>query len=218
MWEYIKKRSEVGEQTFVVCPRIEDEDDELVSAAALYKQKKTDFGDSIALLHGKLKEETKAAIMRDFAQGKTKVLISTTVVEVGIDVKNATTMVIYNAERFGLSQLHQLRGRVGRGEKDGYCFVLTAVDTDSVRERLSFFVNCSDGFELAEYDFSVRGGGDFIGTGQHGKSGDFAMSMENIVCAKQISDELLKDESYRRAIEETVNENRFEYFKSITLN
>lgn len=218
MWKYLKDKADMGEQAFIVCPRIDEEDDELISAVALYNEKKDILKDQIGLLHGKLKEETKSKIMQDFVDGKIKILISTTVIEVGIDVKNATTMVIYNAERFGLSQLHQLRGRVGRGQKDGYCFLLTANNSPSVEERMDYFVRCSDGFELAEYDFSVRGGGDFIGTGQHGKSGDFAMSIDNIVTAKRISDVLLKDRTYREIIEHTITENRFEYFKNITLN
>jgi ATP-dependent DNA helicase RecG len=127
-------------------------------------------------------------------------------------------MIIYGADRFGLSQLHQLRGRVGRGTKDSYCFVLSSSDAPTVRDRLSYFCSCSDGFELAEYDFDQRGGGDFIGTGQHGKSGDFAINAESIKVAKAISDELMQSEKYVKQIAETITDNRFEYFKNITLN
>ncbi len=218
MWEYVRKKCDEGEQTYVVCPRIDDTDDDLVSAEGLYKKKKAIFGDEIGLLHGRLKDDGKNAVMSKFAEGKIKVLIATTVIEVGVDVKNATTMIIYGADRFGLSQLHQLRGRVGRGTLDSYCFVLTDNEAPSVKERISYFCSCPDGFELAEYDFDQRGGGDFIGTGQHGKSGDFAISAENIKAAKAISDELIKDESYVRQISGTITDNRFEYFKSITLN
>ncbi len=219
MWRYVAQKAEEGEQTYVVCPRIEDEDDdELVSAKALFKEKSGLLGDKIALLHGQLKEATKTAVMREFAAGKTKVLVSTTVIEVGVDVKNATTMIIYNADRFGLSQLHQLRGRVGRGNIDSYCFVLSSNTSDSARQRLGYFASCADGFELAEYDFDQRGGGDFLGTDQHGKKGDFAINANNIATAKAIATQLLEEPDYCEKITKTITDNRFAYFSNITLN
>lgn len=219
MWKYIVDKANVGEQTYVVCPTIEeDEDSPLSSVKEIYEKAKQLLGDSVGVIHGQLKEETKNRIMKQFASGEIKVLVATTVIEVGIDVKNATTMVIYNADRFGLSSLHQLRGRVGRGDKESYCFVLTDNESDSVKERIDYFCSCSNGFDLSEYDFEKRGGGDFLGTAQHGGSGEFAFDADTIRNAKSISDTLLNDENYCNTIRKTVTDNRFEYFKDITLN
>ena len=219
MWDYVITKAKEGQQTFVVCPRIDDEEDsEFVSAVSLYNEKAKLFKDEVGLLHSQLSESTKTKIMEKFVAGQIKVLISTTVVEVGIDVKNATSMIIYNADRFGLSQLHQLRGRVGRGEIDSYCFILSNNLSDGSKERLSVFEKCSDGFDLAEYDFNARGCGDFIGTNQHGKSGSFATCSDNIKDAKEISEILLKNEIYRNEIEATITDSRYDYFRRITLN
>ncbi len=219
MWKYIADKATCGEQTYMVCPAIEeDEDSEILSVKELYKKACSVLGENVGVIHGQLKEETKNRIMKQFAEGSIKVLVATTVIEVGIDVKNATTMVVYNADRFGLSQLHQLRGRVGRGDKESYCFVLSDNESVSTQERINYFCSCSDGFELSEYDFSKRGGGDFLGTAQHGGSGEFAFDANSIRTAKEIADVLLLDENYRAMIGSTVTDNRFEYFKDITLN
>lgn len=218
MWEYIVDKAKKGEQTYVVCPLIEeDQDGDIVSVKEIFS-KASALTSQVGVIHGKLKEETKNRIMQQFADGEIKILIATTVIEVGIDVKNATTMVIYNAERFGLSQLHQLRGRVGRGEKESYCFTLLDNESVATRERIAYFCSCSDGFALSEYDFSKRGGGDFLGTAQHGGSGNFLFDANNIRTAKEISDALLKDDNYKSVIASTITDNRFEYFKDITLN
>lgn len=116
-----------------------------------------------------MSEKEKTAAMNDFASGKTKILISTTVVEVGVDVPQAVNIAVYNPDRYGLSQLHQLRGRVGRGEKHGYCFLVASDISESAFDRLHYLEKCSDGFALAEYDFDSRGAGDFLGLSQHGK-------------------------------------------------
>lgn len=219
MWKYVLDKANLSEQTYIVCPAIEeDEESETVSVKEIYKKASTVLGDKVGVIHGQLKEETKNRIMKQFAEGEIKVLVATTVIEVGIDVKNATTMIIYNADRFGLSQLHQLRGRVGRGEKESYCFVLSDNESSATRERIAYFCSCSDGFELSEYDFSKRGGGDFLGTAQHGGSGEFVFDANSIRTAKEISDTLLADENYRKLINSTVTDNRFEYFRDITLN
>ena len=219
MWNYIVDKANKGEQTYVVCPTIEeDEDSPLSSVKEIYEKAKQLLGDSVGVIHGQLKEETKNRIMKQFASGEIKVLVATTVIEVGIDVKNATTMVIYNADRFGLSSLHQLRGRVGRGDKESYCFVLSDNDSESVKERIDYFCSCSNGFDLSEYDFEKRGGGDFLGTAQHGGSGEFAFDADTIRTAKTISDILLTNENYCEIIRKTITDNRFEYFKEITLN
>lgn len=150
-------------------------------------------GVRLALLHGKMKEAEKNAVMADFKAGRYDCLVSTTVIEVGVDVPNATIMVIYNAERFGLSQLHQLRGRVGRGSQKSYCFLLMGSDTPQARERLSVIKNNSDGFKIAEADLQLRGGGDFMGTRQSGRVlteiGNLKFPASVIFTAKDISDE-----------------------------
>ena len=219
MWNYIKNKADIGEQTYIVCPTIEeDENSPLQSVKEIYEKAKQILGDQVGIIHGQLKEDSKNRIMKQFADGQIKVLVATTVIEVGIDVKNATTMIIYNADRFGLSSLHQLRGRVGRGEKESYCFVLTDNESENVKERIEYFCKCVDGFELSEYDFEKRGGGDFLGTSQHGGSGEFGFDAESIRTAKAIADQLLTNENYCNIISKTVTDNRFEYFKDITLN
>ncbi|MGN1093839.1 MAG: helicase-related protein, partial [Candidatus Neoclostridium sp.] len=162
-------------------------------------------------------EKEKTKTMSDFASGKIKILISTTVVEVGVDVPEATNVAIYNADRYGLSQLHQLRGRVGRGEKHGYCFLLAQNVSEAAIDRLRYVEKCSDGFALAEYDFAGRGAGDFLGLSQHGKA-DIPVSADDLAIAKKISAEVLKNDSIKAEIAATIHDNRFEYYKKITLN
>jgi ATP-dependent DNA helicase RecG len=157
--------------------------------------------------------------MTRFAEGDIKILISTTVIEVGIDVPEATNIAIYGADRYGLSQLHQLRGRVGRGREKSYCFLIPSEGcSDSAMERLEFLVKCSDGFKISEYDFEMRGAGDFLGNSQHGKHGDFSVNVENITVAKQISAEILQNSVKKEEIKDTINENKYAYFRNITLN
>ena len=122
----------------------------------------------IGLMHGKLKPKEKAAVMDQFKNGELDVLVSTTVIEVGVDVPNATVMVIENAERYGLSALHQLRGRVGRGGGEAYCILISDHTGEAVRDRLRFLCHTQDGFEIAKYDLETRGPGDFFGDRQHG--------------------------------------------------
>ncbi len=122
----------------------------------------------VGIVHGQMDRQQKAESMESFRTGETQVLVSTTVVEVGVDVSNATIMVIQQAERFGLSQLHQLRGRVGRGKHQGYCFLFSDASTPEVVKRLSAMEQYSDGFQIAETDFELRGPGDILGTKQHG--------------------------------------------------
>lgn len=171
MLRYIEQQAKCGRQTYFVCPRIEgDEEGTAMSASELYEDLQAKMrGVRLALLHGKMKEAEKNAVMQDFKDKKYDCLVATTVIEVGIDVPSATVMVIYNAERFGLSQLHQLRGRVGRGDEKSWCFLLMGSDTPQARERLSVIKNSTDGFEIAEADLQIRGGGDFMGTRQSGR-------------------------------------------------
>ena len=195
MLAYIAEQTRQGRQAYFVCPKIEGDDEGTVmSVTELYDDLSSKMrGVRLALLHGKMKEAEKNAVMSDFKAGRYDCLVSTTVIEVGVDVPNATVMVIYNAERFGLSQLHQLRGRVGRGAEKSYCFLLMGSDTPQARERLSVIKNNSDGFKIAEADLELRGGGDFMGTRQSGrvlteiKNLKFPASV--IFTAKAISDE-----------------------------
>ena len=195
MLRYIGQQAKCGRQTYFVCPRIEeDEDGTAISATELYEDLQSKMhGVRIALLHGKMKEAEKNAVMQDFKDKKYDCLVATTVIEVGIDVPSATIMVIYNAERFGLSQLHQLRGRVGRGEEKSWCFLLMGADTPQARERLSVIKNSSDGFAIAEADLQMRGGGDFMGTRQSGRMlseiRNLKFPASVIFTAKALSDE-----------------------------
>ena len=171
MLKYVAQRARAGEQTYFVCPKIEGDDEGTVtSVTELYEDLKAKIPSvRIALLHGKMKDKEKNEVMSAFKDKKFDCLVSTTVIEVGVNVPDATTMIIYNAERFGLSQLHQLRGRVGRGDKKSYCFLLMGTDGEEARERLGVIKNCSDGFAIAEADLKIRGGGEFLGTRQSGR-------------------------------------------------
>jgi ATP-dependent DNA helicase RecG len=160
-----------GRQCYVVYPLIEESEKiDLRSASEGLKKLETIFpGRKIALLHGRLKSDEKDAIMRSFASGETDVLVSTTVIEVGVDVANATVMLIEHADRFGLAQLHQLRGRVGRGKYRSICILKTAHRlSDSARQRIDAMVSSTDGFRLAEVDLRLRGPGEVAGTRQSG--------------------------------------------------
>ncbi|MDE2875633.1 MAG: ATP-dependent DNA helicase RecG [Gemmatimonadota bacterium] len=167
----VGRRLDRGEQAYVVYPVIEEsEKAELRAAETEYDRLRSgEFaGREVALLHGRMPADEKDRVMRAFLAGEIRVLVATTVIEVGIDVANATVMVIENAERFGLSQLHQLRGRVGRGDRGGLCVVIPGGTGSSTRERLAVFARTSDGFEIAAADLRIRGQGDFFGAEQHG--------------------------------------------------
>ncbi|MFO1022959.1 MAG: ATP-dependent DNA helicase RecG [Planctomycetales bacterium] len=180
MWEFLREKIRSGRQAYVVCPRIEDVSAEenglldkkpLHSAEQVYKGLST--GElrpfNLGLIHGQMDRTERARIMEDFRQGLIQVLVSTTVIEVGVDVPNATLMVIYDAEYFGMSQLHQLRGRIGRGGFQGYCFLMTETDREEALSRLDCLVRLKSGFEVAEADFELRGPGDIMGGKQHGE-------------------------------------------------
>lgn len=195
MLKYVSEQARQGNQTYFVCPKIEGDDEGTVmSVTELYDELKQKMPSvRLALLHGKMKDKEKNAVMSAFKAKEYDCLVSTTVIEVGVDVPDATTMIIYNAERFGLSQLHQLRGRVGRGDKKSYCFLLMGTDSEEARERLSVIKNCADGFEIAEADLKMRGGGDFMGTRQSGRMlseiKNLRFPVETVFTAKKLSDE-----------------------------
>ena len=171
LYGFLDREIGAGRQVYIVCPAIEEgPDGGLAPVKTYYEQTaKALLPDRrVGLMHGKLKPKEKAAVMEDFRAGRLDALVSTTVIEVGVDVPNATVMVIENAERYGLSALHQLRGRVGRGAAESWCFLVSDNESESVRSRLKFLCSTADGFAVAQYDLETRGPGDFFGSRQHG--------------------------------------------------
>ena len=199
VYNYIKKFIAEGRQAYIVCPLV-DENEALgiKSASEYYKElSENQFkGYTVGLLHGKMKPKDKENVMRRFAAGEIQLLISTTVIEVGIDVPNAALMVIENAERFGLSQLHQLRGRIGRGEYSSACILISDVKSGDTKRRLDVIKNNTDGFKIAEEDLKLRGPGDFLGSRQHGlpdmKIADIFADRETLHLAGKEAEELIK--------------------------
>lgn len=186
LYQKIDKELESGRQMFVVCPLISESDNlNFLSAEEIYKElsKKVYKHRRVGLIHGKLKTAEKEAIMADFAEGKLDVLVSTTVIEVGVNVPNATIMLIEGAERFGLAQIHQLRGRIGRGEHQGYCYLLLS-DSKQPPQRLKALEHTTDGFRLAELDLELRGPGAIYGSTQHG---ELDLRLANITDTKFIA-------------------------------
>ncbi len=169
--DWLRKELQRGAQVYVISPLIEESEAlDLKNAIALEEELKAYFGDKaqVALLHGKMKSEEKDAIMQDFKKGKIDILVSTTVIEVGVNVPNATVMLIMDADRFGLSQLHQLRGRVGRGDKQSYAVLVANPKTESGKKRMKIMTETTNGFVLAEEDLKMRGSGEIFGTRQSG--------------------------------------------------
>ena len=189
--QFIRKQVEAGHQVFIVCPLVGQEDhipDERKAAAAYAKKLREEvFPDlRVYLLHGKMKPKEKEKVMEDFAAGSGDILVATTVVEVGVDVPNATCMVVENAERFGLSQLHQLRGRVGRGQAKSYCILLSEQPSEETKRRLKVMTKTNDGFEISREDLALRGPGDFFGQRQHGLP---ALKIADLSCDMALLDE-----------------------------
>ena len=172
IYSFLKEKLREGRQAYIVCPLIEKSEEmpELNAAEELYESLKSDFFSDfqLALLHSGIAAEDKKKIMEDFRDGKIDVLIATTVIEVGVDVSNASLMIIENAERFGLAQLHQLRGRVGRGKAQSYCILISDPPGEEAEHRLEIMCKSNDGFLIAEEDLKMRGPGEFFGTRQHG--------------------------------------------------
>ena len=168
---FIKKQINEGRQIYVVCPLVEENEEikanSVIELAEKYKNKV--FKDyKVEYIHGKMRPKEKDEIMQKFKDGEIDILISTTVIEVGVNVPNSSTMIVENAERFGLAQLHQLRGRVGRGEYQSYCILKYNSGSDVVRERMKIMQDTNNGFIIAEKDLELRGSGEFFGTKQHG--------------------------------------------------
>ena len=220
---FIENTVKAGKQVFCVCPKIEeDEEGTVMSVTELFEDMKKALPSVRAsLLHGKMKDSEKERIMGDFKDKKSDLLVSTTVIEVGIDVPNATVMVIYNAERFGLSQLHQLRGRVGRGGDESYCFLYTEKDDGKALDRLKVVCGSGDGFKIAEKDFEMRGSGDFMGTRQSGKFlndlGSLVYPPSVIFFAKRLCDEAFSRPEYVDGVRDIALE-KYERLKDVALN
>ena len=167
----VRREIDAGRQAYVVYPVIEESETQAMKAAQQMHEhlSREVFPDiPVGLLHGRLSSGEKEAAMEAFKSGRTKILVSTTVIEVGVDVANATVMIVEQAERFGLSQLHQLRGRVGRGAEQSYCLLVTEKMNDTAKERIRTLVDSQDGFAIAEMDLKLRGPGEFFGTKQSG--------------------------------------------------
>ena len=188
---FIRKQVEAGHQVFIVCPLVGDgeeiPDERKAVTAYAEKLQREVFPDlRIAVLHGKMKAKDKEAVMAAFAAGESDILVSTTVIEVGVDVPNANTMIVENADRFGLSQLHQLRGRVGRGSAKSYCILLSDTHNEETKQRLKVMTATNDGFKISEEDLRLRGPGDFFGQRQHGLP---AMKIADLSCDMRLLDE-----------------------------
>ena len=202
LYKFIRKYVANGFQAYIVCPVIDESASEKVSAVKYFSEiSEKYFSDiSLGLLHGKMKQKEKDAVMQAFKDNEIKVLVSTTVIEVGVDVPNAVVMVIENAEQFGLSQLHQLRGRVGRGTEQSHCILVTDSKSEYTRARIDTMIRTSNGFEIANEDLRLRGPGDFFGAKQHGlpnlKIADMSSDIDILQETRLLAAKLLeKDES-----------------------
>ncbi len=196
---YVKKHLQQGRQGYLICPLIEEGESEMMSVTRYAELVKQSFpGVEIGVLHGKMKPGEKERVMEAFSGGEIQLLVSTTVVEVGVDVPNAVIMVIENAERYGLSQLHQLRGRIGRGSHQSTCILISDAQNEEALKRLRLFRDTSDGFQIAEADLKLRGPGDFFGRRQHGlpqlKIADMSTDMAVLQRAQKRAKELLREQ------------------------
>jgi ATP-dependent DNA helicase RecG len=210
---FIRKQVSEGRQAYIVCPLVEEGETDLASAEEYAAELMLNhFSDiPIGILHGKLKPSEKESVMLDFAENRVKILVATTVIEVGVDVPNATIMMIENAERFGLSQLHQLRGRVGRGKFKSYCILVSDSSAQTSYERLKIMCATRDGFKIADADLKLRGPGDFFGSRQHGlpqlKISSLA-DTKNLELSRKIADHISADGLYNdryRGIKSEIN-------------
>lgn len=203
LYKFIRDAADRGEQAYIVCPAIEENEDSTdLKSAEQYAEELSEgafHSYNLGLLHGKMKPKEKENVMKAFSSGDVQILVATTVVEVGVDVPNATIMVIENAERFGLSQLHQLRGRIGRGSKKSFCVLVSDSKSENSRNRLAVMKNNSNGFKIADEDLKARGPGDFFGERQHGlpalKIADMLQDMETLHLAQQCAGEILAEDS-----------------------
>ncbi|MBP2644796.1 MAG: ATP-dependent helicase RecG [Firmicutes bacterium] len=225
IYTFIEKEIKAGRQAYVVCPLVEESEKmEAKAAVQMYEQLKTTYFKDIpcGLVHGKMKSQEKDIIMNAFYSGETKVLVATTVIEVGVNVPNASVMVIEGAERFGLAQLHQLRGRIGRGEHQSYCILLSDNQNPETKERLDIMVKVDDGFELAEKDLILRGPGQFFGVRQHGlpdlKIADIVRDTGILLKARQAAQKTVADKEHFLQVQPLLTERFGDYFGMIFNN
>ncbi|MBR2953500.1 MAG: ATP-dependent DNA helicase RecG [Clostridia bacterium] len=200
MFEFIRNHLDMGYQAYIVCPLVEESElmQGIMSAEEYYKKAQAPFnGYKLDLLHGKMTPKKKDEVMMKFKNGETQLLISTVVIEVGVDVPNAVIMVVENAERFGLSQLHQLRGRVGRGKAKSHCILVTDATGDEATARMKIMCETTDGFKIADEDLKLRGPGNFFGTRQHGlpklRIADILTDTKILMQTQELARELMED-------------------------
>ena len=201
IYAFIRKEVEKGNRAYIVCPSVEENEEMPLKSAEEHfnNLSKYIYPDiPMGIVHGKMKAKDKETSMSDFVSGNTKILVSTTVIEVGVNVPEATLMVIENAERFGLSQLHQLRGRVGRGKEKSYCVLFCGSFSQDIKERMKIMTESRDGFKISETDLKLRGPGDFFGTRQHGeihfKIADLADDFSVLKASGIAAEKLLKND------------------------
>jgi len=202
-YEFIRERLRAKKQAYFVCPQIgtgvDTGEHERSQCQSVFRQCQSVFPEfAVELLHGQMPSAKKQKIMSEFRKGKIDLLVSTVVVEVGVDVPNATIMVIEEADRFGLAQLHQLRGRIGRSESKSYCLLFAETDNETAKSRLEIMTRSNDGFELAEHDLRLRGPGEMFSTRQHGlpdlKIADIVNDYDLLVMARRNAFEMVRDD------------------------
>ena len=223
IYRFVRQEVAKGRQAYVVCPLVEQSDTlDLPSAEEVYEELRTGILREVrcGLVHGKLAGKEKEAVMADFHAGRIDVLVTTTVIEVGVDVPNASVLVVENAERFGLAQLHQLRGRVGRGAYRSYCILISAARTETAKKRLSLMESVRDGFVLAEEDLKLRGPGQFFGAMQHGlpdlKMADALRDVDILLKARRAALETMESPAMRKEVAEILRLEYKELFTKIT--
>lgn len=222
IYQFVLREIEKGRQAYIVCPLIESSEKiDTVSVTDIFDELSSNIFKEVkcALLHGKLSKDEKDTVMKEFYCGNIKVLVSTTVIEVGVNVPNASVMVIEGAERFGLSQLHQLRGRIGRGEYQSYCILISHSNSKDTFERLSVMESVSDGFILAEEDLKLRGPGQFFGMRQHGlndlKIADIFLDTDTLLQARLAAAEVINDTVLFNKFEPILKSHYKEYWENI---
>lgn len=225
IYKFMREQIEAGRQGYVVCPLVEaSETSDLPSAEEIFEELSNGifYGVPCGLIHGKMKPKEKDKIMEAFHQGEIKLLVATTVIEVGVNVPNASMMVVENAECFGLAQLHQLRGRIGRGEYASYCVLVTSQKTENAKERMTIMESTADGFVLAEEDLRLRGPGQFFGSMQHGlpdlKAVDVLEDIDILLKAREAAVETMNNAELQRNVRPILASQYREQFFNITIN
>jgi len=196
VWDFVREHLQKSEQAYVVYSRVENDSTGKAALKELEKIRSALTGFRVEPLHGKLSAEEKEQIMTEFARNRIQVLVASSVIEVGVDIPNATIIIVENAEQFGLAQLHQLRGRVGRGAKESFCILISAAKSEESLERLKVLEQTTDGFKIAEADLKFRGPGELLGQEQSGipkfRFGDLQTDFELIFEARQIAKRILE--------------------------